>query len=413
MTLLLDQPTVFRGDRLSVIRQFFPEKTKVVYAGEPIPEDTHYVIAKAHKDLDTERGFVFPFNGGLAVRSYNPQDALIPWKKDTKPPEETGKDYGRTDPKNYKFWLEEDIKKLLNPPSSSKEVPMIIPIDVAISLLREGRGTLTLDIETHPPTNSVQCIGFCFNKEQVYVVGCYDHTGERCGNLARFFAALALAMARCRTVAHNTMFDLGFLYQFHNVPFGRDLADTMIMHHRHWPEAEKSLGHCISLWLNEKFHKDSAGSFTPSTYKAFYQLMMYNGYDVIRTRDLYYAIPHNHSTERANATIYPYLLAGIVGLPYDQLALSKRRKPYDEATAQYARIGKILCGKPINMGSPQQVKLYLGAIGIETDSTEESELYKLKLKHDNAFLTVLLRYREAAKAASMLRFKQYHKPARR
>lgn len=412
MILILDKPTIYRGDRIAVIRELFPQNTRVVYTGEEIPNDDHYVICTTHKNLDTERGFVFPFRTGKAVRSYNPQDALRPWKQDAGK-EETGKDYGRTKPSNYKFWLTQDIKKLLNPPKVSNELPKIIGVPEAITLLRAGQGLLTLDIETHPSSNTVQCFGFGFNKEPVYVVGCYDHTNKSCGNLAALFAALAKAMARCRTVCHNTMFDLGFLCHFHNVPFGRDLADTMAMHHRHFPESEKSLGHCISLWLNARFHKDTAGTFYPKTFGAFQQLLLYNGYDVIRTRDLYYAIPQTTSTERVNRSIYPYLLTGIVGLPYNLKKAIDKKNLYERQAAQYSRIGKILAGTDINLGSPSQITSYLGAIGIETDSTDEDSIYKLRLEYENAFLPTLLAYREVAKAASMLRFNAYNKPTRR
>ncbi len=62
--------------------------------------------------------------------------------------------------------------------------------------------------------------------------------------------ALAVALRDNTVVIHNALFDLFVLAYRYGIPAPPNVYDTMLAHHRLFPEVEKSLGHCISLYTD-------------------------------------------------------------------------------------------------------------------------------------------------------------------
>lgn len=340
----------------------------------------------------------------------------------------TFKDTAPTSRANYCWWFEQDVRKLL-----LNERRLTYPTQPRIQLTQDqlisqlngySNTELFLDIETYPNNDTIQCWAFAFGVTGTIIsVPTYDHTGASAYDNARVFAALARALGRNTTVAHNIMFDLPFLFQFHGVPFSTRLADTMLMHHRFFPEAEKSLAHLLSYWLNVESHKGD-GIFHCYNAHQYRQLLEYNAKDVLATRAIYYAqldradACTRKSIEQVNRSIYPYMLASCTGYEVDSRARSAGRLDATNNLTQLRRAFKILVGSDMNTNSPKQIAewLYDGLgypVKAKTDSgapaTDAKTLYSLVAKHpENVALRLLLLIRDAEKTTSMLDFVSHY-----
>ena len=93
---------------------------------------------------------------------------------------------------------------------------------------------------------------------------------------------MAIAFRDNVVIGHNLGFDLLVLAYYYGIPFPKQVFDTMLAQHRLSPETEKSLGHCISLYLHLPYHKDE-GIFTPHNQQQEQQLWAYNAKDVYTT----------------------------------------------------------------------------------------------------------------------------------
>lgn len=342
----------------------------------------------------------------------------------------TNKDSAPTMRRNYRFWFEADVRKLLCNERRSTYKYLVQRVN-SVSLIRwlesQNNTLLFFDIETHPPTNSVQCFSIAAPTGPVLTISLYDYRGSGAPMLPQLFAALARAFTRNTVVGHNITFDLGFLFHFHGVPFSHRLYDTMLAQHRCFPEAEKSLAHTMSYWLNVSAHKSVAHTFTPYNISQQNTLLEYNSCDVLVLREIYaaqqaYAATDSGlqaSIEQVNAVAYDYLLAGLTGITINNIALHNRKRELAATLEQLTRVMRILVGEAeFNPGSGQQISVWLydGLNYVVFDRTETGApktdiqtLYKQLLKHpDNVALRVLLMYKKLAKDAGMLDFKPYY-----
>lgn len=384
------------------------------------------------RNLNAHRGYVYLQNGLRTVATYEPQDCCDVRDIDGEGEEDDAgnwlvdKDIAPTAWANRRFWFKKDIEKLFRPDLTAQKAPSWVnraTIAELELLAKAPRGTpVFFDIESHPTDNFMFCFSYAFIDSPVYTVCVYDHRGQldptavyACGCLARF-------LDRGRIVIHNAGFDLPFMAIYHGVPFGRLIDDTMLMHHRAYPEAEKSLGHMMSCWINAPYHKDE-GTFNPRNSAQYENLLLYNAKDVWGMRECWKEMWRVAETkpglklsmEQINRSVYKYLLAGLTGMNVDFLAQNAMRGLLRRKIRQYQRILDKLVGYPLNAGSnPQCVKYFHQGMGYAAVKKSEKTgapslagdaLYKLKTKHDNPAIDVILALREANKQESMLGFK--------
>lgn len=389
--------------------------------------------------LNEFRGFVFPYLDRPTVCTFQAQDACDrrnfdadAFDLDDDDEDDaggTGKDHAPTSWKNYRFWFQRDVRKLFAPPAPLPPFDQrIISAPECVAILNSLAGTtIYFDIETHPATDTVQCFSFNTPSSPTYTYLCYDYNGRANGNVAAVFAAWARAQRRNTIVIHNAGFDLAFLAHYHGVPFGRDIEDTMLMWHRAFPEAEKSLGHVISALLNEPFHKGTA-TFNPHNYAQQHGLLHYNGKDVHTLRAVHREL-HGlaaggarsglaESYSQVNASIYPYLLAQFRGFELNTVRREEHKRNLSARVAQLTRVFRVLTGLPdINPNSTDQIAEWLiDGLGYKPVSTTDSgapsmdakAIYQYLLTYpNNVALKVLLAIKKQAKQLQMLGFEIY------
>lgn len=386
--------------------------------------------------LNELRGQVFAHFDTPTVLTFQPQDCCDTRNYDADAfdldDEEdaesgTGKDHAPTSWKNYRFWFRRDVAKLFAPPAALPPLQQrVLSAAEAVAILNSLTATtIYFDIETHPPTDTVQCFSFNTPDSPTYSFTVYNYRGEANGPVHQVFAALARAFRRNKVVIHNAGFDLPFLAHYHGIPFGRDIEDTMLMWHRAFPEAEKSLGHVISALLNEPFHKGTA-TFNPHNYAQQQALLLYNAKDVHTLRAVHQCL-HELSASRTglkesyaqvNSSIYPYLLAGLRGFDLNTAKLRQHKTALGERVEQLTRVFRVLTGIPdINPNSSDQLAEWLiTGLGYKpvslTDSGAPSmdakAVYQYLLTNPaNVALKVLLSIKKHAKQMQMLGFEPF------
>ena len=386
-------------------------------------------------DIFKARGTKLSVANRLATCSFDPQDSY-----DFKADDETAnadamdKDSTSTRKANWFFWLEADIRKLLSVPAvvhacDYRIAPVIQTITNSLLKLR-GR-TLYLDIETDMDSDTLSCVGFASDTSPVYVVPVYNYKGVLAYDrklLLAFLQALGVAMTRNRVVIHNAMFDLAFLASKYRLPFGKDIYDTMLAHQRCYSEIEKSLGHAVSLWTWQPYHKDMATRVADHTSEN--RLYVYNANDVYSMRLVHRAIEAYaagipglaDSIQQANSSLYPYLLAGLHGFRIDEIALAEHKMIVDRRLVQLTRIMRVLTNRPkFNPDSPKQVVDYFHnelayKVVERSDSGAPSlgskALYSLALRYPNPLIQILLHYRELSMELTMATFHGFSLPWR-
>lgn len=346
----------------------------------------------------------------------------------------TNKDAGDTARANYRFWSIADIRKILVGERLDAPGGGITRTchDVVGWLEAQTGQELFFDIESHPLTNTIQCFAIANKTSPIISVPVYDYNKRACGNLPRLFAALARALQRNRVVIHNAAFDLAFLAHFHGVPFGQDVFDTMLAHHRCFPEAEKSLAHVISYWINAPFHKDSAGTFNPKNQVQLDKLLHYNAQDVKTLRAVYYSMRAHidarpglaASVAQANASLPRYIEATLRGLRVNEQLVRAKKAALNTSIEQHIRVIRVLIGSPDFLPSSNDHVaqwLYDGLKYPVLDRTETGKpstdartLYRLIHKNpNNVALKVLMKLKEEQKVLSMLGFTPYFRPEKR
>jgi len=413
--------------------------------------------------LNEIRGSVYRINEIPHISSFFPQDAVDikdyesthneeyerEEDEDDKAPIDEKRRHGKTRRKNYRFWLQRDVQKcklILKDKISPNPIPdpeyVIYPSsDLVISTLSNTENKLMFfDIETDERLN-ILCFSYSFGDRNIYCVPTLDHNWKWAyHNLHHIYRALARAVERNTVVAHNgANFDFYVLGKKYKIAI-RDVKDTMLQQHRCFPEAERSLGHCTSLWTFEPFHKDEGdGGYYSS--EQVRDKLRYCGKDVYTMMLIYYAqLEHarrnpglRESFDQVNAAIRPYLTTCLTGIHYDQQKVKEIMAENDGLMMQYIRIINWFVGektiselrkrfKSSLPGSNPQCCIYfhekLGypvvgrgkekKDGSRNPSLAKKNLFKLKLKHDNPVIDLIIAYRETQKESGALKFNPLH-----
>jgi len=365
----------------------------------------------------------FPCQECMDVRDYELGElGKIPDEK-----QEDEKDRSKTARSNFRFWMFKDIAKglrlLADPkPRTRLEVFNIRPtLEDALQYLRSGGERCYFDIETHP-SGTLQCFSVAIDEGMVYAIPIYNyHNSLHYGELGTYkiLQTLASCLNKMSVVVHNSNFDLPFLFNEYRIPFGKKIEDTMVINNRIFPEAEKSLAHCISLWTDYPYHKGE-GIFDPHTFNEEEQLLRYNARDVHRMRDVLkyqyeYAQPDPgmvNSIEQAKKSLYPLLVASLTGIEIDTDALEVKRKELELYLKQYKRIAEILCGFDINLASSKQLGEYLiGRCGYKAvklsssgkTSVDHESLTKLGRTYSNPIIRLAIAYKAKQKQLGFIK----------
>lgn len=424
----------------------------------PLPVNTKCLLLLGQKSLDLYRdGFTLneqrgsPFlnrDGIPCIASYQPQDAhdrkafFVDDDTDTDEGEDTdeGKTtHGKTQRKNWRFWLRQDIRKAvrITREGLTKYAEPIYHFwptasDVIRELTVNKNKELFFDIENDSQLQ-LTCFGFSFGDGHVWIVPMlqthlsprryhYDEI-ETC----KILQALVVAMrdSRC-VVIHNSMWDLFVLIYRYGLPIVCSVYDSMLSHNRCYIEVEKSLGHGISLYTDLPYHKNE-GVFEPKTLSETQSLYEYNGKDVYSMTLLKPAIEQTairlgavESIELANREVQPYLLMQLKGMNVDNERANNLITKNKRMQIQLTRIASLLSGRPdFNCNSPMQVGDYLygkpsekmpNAINLkkpEKDATNEKTLLQILLHNDAGMIHVVIKYRGLSKQSSKVNFKRY------
>jgi len=433
-----------------------PGTRAVLLLGEEAAQEW---LGNKENTLNEIRGSVYSVNEIPHISSYFPQDAVDikdyesthneeyerEEDEDDKAPVDEKRRHGKTKRRNFRFWLNRDIwkcklilkNKIPVNPFPNPEYIIYPSSEVVISTLTRTKDKLLFfDIETDE-LNNIICFSYSFDDSNIYCVPALDYNYRWAySNLPGIFRALAIAIENNIVVAHNgANFDFYVLGKKYRIGINR-VKDTMLQQHRCFPEAEKSLGHCTSLWTFEPFHKDegNSGYYTPEQVKA---KLKYCGKDVYTMKLVYYAqlehakrIPGlQDSFDQVNSAIKPYLTTTFTGIPYDEKMVQEIMTENDALMMQYIRIINWFVGKNTIdelrkrfksslPGSNPQCCIYfhekLGypvvgkgkekADGTRNPSLAKKNLYKLKLKQENPVIDLIIAYRETQKESGALKF---------
>lgn len=403
-------------------------------------------FAGVEHTLNECRGSVFRYQNIPCIFTYLPQDAVDPMdyegkhnpladayddKLDEDKTDNEKSSHGKTSRQNWMFWFKSDVAKAARITANGVRPLVDYRTDIfpnsklITNLLTETKNDyLFIDIETDIECN-ITCVGVCFSEGPTYVIPFIRHDYRLAYGVKEFcriYRALAIALNNNTIVAHNSMFDLFVLGYKYRIPFGKHVYDTMLAHHRCFPEIEKSLGHCVAFWLDETYHKND-GVFMPNNQRQEQALWEYNAKDIatmrsIKTRIDQYAtgiLGLSESIAAANSMVRPYLINTMQGIRYDQEQVDKIRRQNALRMTEYLRILKILTGKDINPNSNKDVPEYFFKdleypVLKRSDKTGAAscgsgDLYKMKLKFpDNAAIDTILAFRKLKKENGMLKF---------
>lgn len=417
-----------------------------------------------NRSLNECRGGIYYINSIPAIPSFYPQDAADirgheqrynpldknytpdddSYEDDEKEEADSEKKLGRTRRSNYAFWLRADTRKAKSILQEGASRSLIQPTykiqpspSEVITILTDTKNQyLYLDLETDYEPN-IQCFSFSFNGSVVYCVPVLDHNYKPAYTAVPFlFRALAIAIRDNTVVAHNgANFDFLVLTSKYNIPIYQ-CYDTMIAMHRCFPDVEKSLGHCVSYWTNERFHKDedSEGYNTPSQVEA---RLKYCGKDVHTMYLVHQAIEKyaktipglNESIRVAQQSICPYLITTLTGIKYNAEKVLSLQEENDRLMMQYLRLINLLLGEhnieEIRTAVKGRAKAFAGSntqcckyfhemlgypVVMHSNKTGKPSLgkksmYKLALQHpDNPVIQLVLAYRTIAKEYGTLKF---------
>ena len=446
---------------------------RLVEETEPLLEGTKCLLllgeVAAHKylpetinsTLSMIRGGLYYHKGIPSICSFLPQDATDiknyestnnPLSSDYSPDDKISDDdedegdiktFGKTKRANYCFWIKADTRKCkrilagFNP-----SIKQILPKYIIYPSVQEVIGPLTstknqylyLDIETDYEQQNLQCFAFSFDGQTIYSVPILDYNYSRAyGTCHHILRALSIAIRDNVVVAHNgAAFDFFVLANKYHIPIYRTY-DTMIAQHRCFPDIEKSLGHCVSYWTWEKFHKDE-DSVGYRTHEQMMDRLKYCAKDVYTMFLVKQAIDDYARTIpglqasicAAMDCIKPYLVATIQGIRVDEKKINETCAENDRLMFQYNRMielligevgmGRIREGKKMGLiaGSNKQCCKYFhelldySVVGRSKKTGEPSlgkkALYKLALQYENPVITLVCAYRAVQKETSRLRF---------
>jgi len=362
----------------------FSPGTKVVVLCDPYAIDK-YLPGKKDPEMNEVRGNVYEGEDKIVyIPTYAPQNAYDFLNREYPKDEENlsdeldkdEKNHGGTQRKNFRFWFYQDVKKALRilEKGITKPAPFTHHNPAQISLVTKILHSSinedwVIDIETTINYGiTVLSIGRMSTREVFVIpISLYDKAIMFSEEDYRiFFKVLQKAFDENRWIAHNGSFDFFILaWRFKLSPPLR-MYDTMIAQHRMSVESEKSLGHCISHYLDLPYHKDE-GCFEPHNHWQQTQLWDYNAKDVETTAWIYEAQEVvlgkdkelRESVVRGNSFIRPFLFSALHGIKVDRAGLTKERERLDRLYTQQQRILNILVGYDLNANSPLQVGEYL------------------------------------------------------
>jgi len=343
------------------------------------------------------------------------------------------KDVGPTSRLNYLFWALLDYRKLISLPwplpGYRADSPLIAPnANFVVGWLNsiQPNAYVTIDIETRRQDHSLDCVGLRSAGSTV-VVPFYSYTGGlHYGHVdtARIYRALYQLFLRrdVTIVGHNLSFDLSVLCWRYQLPLPRKLYDTLLAQHREYPQLEKSLSHALSLYTYAtRNHKGDIALNV--SYANFQRLLGYNANDVLWTARIMEEQHRRHATDEplaravatANRILYCTLLMSFTGIAIDVGRRDEQVSVEQSRADALTKVLRVLTENPtFNPASPNQCAALLYTklmypIDERTKtgapSTGVKTLYKLQLKQPNPIIPFIIHAREAAKAASMLRFR--------
>lgn len=422
-----------------------PEGTKVILL---LGESTTRRWANSSNSIHKLRGIPFLYNGIPVIPSYLPQETFDaqPFEASKNPMarvilEEAKsvvdtKDRARTSRATWRFWLQQDMQKAVK---LLRQFGGIIPTTRPTYVLYPTIPELLAHFATLPPTASVYfdietdsalnilCFGLCDSVSSVvYSVPLlrHDYVAAYAQDWPKLFRLLGTLFLRNQIVIHNSMFDLSVLALKYNIAPPLRIYDTMLAQARIYPEAAKSLGHCISLWTWERFHKDD-GIFMPHNMEQAQKLWQYNATDVWTMRLVHEAqVAHAslvrglpESIEQVNSSVRDYLLMSLMGVQYNEEKRAQRLAELDATLTQYLRVLRLLVGFELLPTSPKGLNNYLvHMMGYKplsfsskgNPSWGSAELIKLRLQHpENVAVFLIMRYKTLAKSAGELKFRPY------
>lgn len=402
---------------------FLPETKTVLLLGQESLD-----LLRKDTSIYEQRGCPWTTDNKIFVATIAPQDAVdrqVYFSAKDAEPSLVGDDkatHGKTRRTNFRFWAARDIQKAVN---YLKEPPEVInpsyklwpnSSDV-INILTNTKGQdLFFDIETNRQLE-MTCFGFSFNEKEAWCVPMVVDTEYSYDDTHKILRALAIAFRDNTVVIHNALFDLFVTTARYGLPTPIKIYDTMLAHHRCFPEVEKSLGHCLSLYTDQPYHKNE-GVFEPRNHAQREQLYKYNAKDVISLALLkprIDAVAKNFSAvesiKQANSMIRPYLTATLFGINYDVEKLKAVIEHNQRYQKQVARMLELMTGQEFNPNSPKQVSHYLyNHLRLpkpNKDLTNEKTLIQLQLKHKVPAIAAILRYRSTAKENGQLKFPPY------
>lgn len=415
----------------------------------------------AEHTLGEVRGSIYYVNNIPAIPSYLPQDCMdvkdyesefneLLSRKDYD--EDVGESdvmaekrrHGRTARTNWRFWLQRDTEKairiLMNDghvpsPSFQPQYRFYPTAKEVIADLESKQGLdFFFDIETDR-NFGLKCIGYSFsdsNVVTVFPVADYKYQWAY-PELPEVMRAFVVAATRNRQISHNgSGFDWPVLMHRYGLPLGYDYYDTMLAQHRCYPDIEKSLGHCTSLWTYEPFHKDE-GSMQYGNFDDMRKLWSYCGKDVYTMRLIKEGIENfaktipgmQDSINQVNESVPVYLLMLLQGIHYKQEKLDAIMLENDGLMNQYNRIIQLLIGDAttniLNRKSKKSMAnsnakccayfhdmlgypVVMRSKKTKQPSLGKKALYKLRLKHDNPVIDFCMDYRAVAKESGSLKF---------
>jgi len=425
----------------------------VILCGEPA---LHKVLGYKEYTIGEQRGckLTAPPDGrwrGIEfIATFTPQDALDiqDWESkyneklqdsseegyEKEEEESTGKHKGVTSRSNYGWWIQQDFKKAKNIlkfgtsyyTRDKSEFILWPSAKDACEFLERKSETLYLDIETDNQYN-LTCIGLSWDYKTIMVIPCllWDYSPAYT-NLGLLFRALVRALSSNEIVCHNALFDLFILAWKYKIPFGRQCYDTMLAHHRLYPDIEKSLGHCMSHLLHEPYHKDTS-VFNPSNEYQARKLWTYNANDVRGTALIRQEIDAraakgiglSESIAQVNRSIRPDIINSLQGIAFDDTIRTSIISENDRLCNHYLRAIKILTGglEVLPTSSKSCVNYFHNLLGYKVvkrskktgaPSLGEGELYKIKLKHpNNPVIDLCIAFRRHIKSSGMLKFEPW------
>lgn len=339
------------------------------------------------------------------------------------------KDLAPTRHENRRFWLKADTQKLLNihffglPNEPSPNYILRPTIESVLQDVRRTDGPLFIDLETDLSHN-LTVIGIGLSNYNIYSLPISLHDCSLAypiRDLVGLFRELDKQFRSNREiVVHNAGFDIAILSSKYSLPIPSVVYDTMIAQHRIYPEAEKSLGHCMSMYLNMPFHKDE-GVFNPKSYSQVQQLLAYNAKDVFATALIYkkqkeYASLNEGlkaSIAQANSSIPAYISNSLLGIRIDSAERDILCSNNLELLKQYQQCINYLVGDSSLLPSSSKscvnyfhTRLGYGIVArsekTNVPSLDSKSLLKLKLKNpNNIVIDFVLAYRARLKENSI------------